>query len=75
MAKREGIDRGRNQPASLGKPGRVLSAGFKANSDDGPVTKRVKQARANKSSPNVSSYPRQFQHAAKLLDASLRKGR
>ena len=74
MAKREGIDRGRNQPPSGGKPGRVMSAEFKAHSDDGPVTKRSKRARANKSSLNVSSYPRQFQRAARLIDASLRKG-
>ena len=52
-----------------------MSAEFKAHSDDGPVTKRSKRARANKSSLNVSSYPRQFQRAARLIDASLRKGR
>ena len=74
MTKREGIDRGRTQPASVGKAGRVMSAGFKAGSDDGPNTKRSKAARTGKASPKVNSYPRQFQSAAQQIHAALTRG-
>ena len=71
MAKRKqtaGVDRGKQQSALAESPGKVLSASFRKNSDDGPVTRRVRAARAgNKKPANVTHLPRQFQEAAAIL--------
>ena len=76
MAKgRSGVDRGRLQPDSVGRPGKVMSHQFKPGADDGPNTKRSKAARINKTSLKVNSYPKQFQAAVRAIHRSIGKGR